>query len=233
MVPLFIAFAARHFCCRAVLFFLASLTPCGAAALVIDTFDEGPFHETNAQSADRVFYQQGSMLGGFRVVRISTDRRTTVVSSTIFTGSSVLEFDTGEGLWNNGLSTGRITLSWRVEEGVDLLGYDAFRFSFSMLTGQGRVHVAVDKSGGSSGDPTVPLWNPGDLLVPFAYVDFGGEDISSGSYFQVSISGVSKDFAFSLDEISIVPEPGVGFLLGAAGWMLQGRRRRSGGTLAG
>ncbi|MES2466914.1 MAG: PEP-CTERM sorting domain-containing protein [Verrucomicrobiota bacterium] len=233
MVPLFIASAARHFCCRAVFFFLASLTPCGAAVLVIDTFDEGPFHETNDQSAPRIFYQHGSMLGGRRLVSISTHRRTTVVSSSIVTGTSALEFDTGNGLWDNGISTGRITLTWSVNEAVELLGYDAFRFSFSMLTGQGRVNVAVDKSGGGSGDTTVPLWNSGELLVPFADVDFGSEDISSGSYFQVSISGVSKDFAFSLDEISIVPEPGVGFLLGAAGWMLQGRRRRSGGTLAG
>ena len=232
MVPLFMASAARHFCCRGVFFFLASLTPGGAAAVVIDTFDEGPFHETTDQSAGLAFYQHGSMLGGLRVVRISTDRRTTVVSSSIVTGSSVLEFDTGEGLWNNGLSTGRITLTWSVDEAVDLLGYDAFRFSFSMLTGQGRVHVGVDDGGGGSGDTTVPLWNPGELLVPFADVDFGSEDISSGSYFQVSISGVSKDFAFSLDEISIVPEPGVGLLLVTAGWMFHGRRRRSGGKLA-
>ncbi len=172
------------------------------------------------------------MLGGRRLVRISTDRRTTVVSSSIVTGSSVLEFDTGEGLWDNGISTGRITLTWSVDEAVDLLGYDAFRFSFSMLTGQGRVQVGVDDGGVWSGSTTIPLWNPGELLVPFADVDFGSEDISSGSYFQVSISGVSKDFAFSLDEISIVPEPGVSFLLGAAGWMLHGRRRRSSGKLA-
>ena len=77
MVPLFMASAARHFCCRGVFFFLASLTPGGAVAVVIDTFDEGPFHETTDQSAGRAFYQHGSMLGGRRLVRISTDRRTT------------------------------------------------------------------------------------------------------------------------------------------------------------
>ena len=92
------------------------------------------------------------------------------------------------------------------------------------MVGQGAVVAFV---GASPGDNIiVPLAGPGLLYYPFSNIATNGgfEDLS---LIQFRFVAKTADFSFSLEEITLVPEPSTVALAGIAAAGLLRRRRRA------
>ncbi len=227
--PVHIKMALRATLLRCLAVAPILMAPGFAASLVIDTFDDGPFSLSHDRSASLLHTQSGGMLGDLRRVWISTDRRQTIVTADLVTGTSVLSFDTGDGpALGSGLGQGSIQIRWNSSPALNLLGSDAFLLSVSNLQGTGRVHVGVNESGGfGSSSSWVPLTAAGDLLIPFEQVDIQGT-LGNVVSMQLIIVGASPDFAVAIDTFQIVPEPSIATMAGFGVFLLATRRRRNG-----
>ena len=124
----------------------AGLCASPARSVAIDSFEDGTFAFSHDQSASRQEQQHGSMLGGARIVSLSTARRMTTLSASVAEGSSRLSFDTGTGPMGP-LGAGTITLTYgsgffdlpQDPLGIDLSGFDRFLIEVLELQGRGEV----------------------------------------------------------------------------------------------
>lgn len=211
---------------RSVLLALLLAQPVAAASIVIDTFDDGVFNLSNDRSSIVTDTQTGGMLGGRRSVGISTERRSTIVTSELAAGTSVLNFDTGDGpLLGSG--EGYIRLRWNSNPAMNLIGYDAFVLRFSSLEGMGQIHVGINETGFGTGSTWIPVSAPGDLKIPIGQVDVANGTLAGVASIQIVISGLSADFGLGLDEVRIIPEPSISalLLLGAVGGITRRTRK--------
>jgi hypothetical protein len=110
------------------------------------------------------------------------------------------------------------------ERPLDLLGYNAFVFEISSLTGKGALQVFVDDPSNSFGPP-VAINGTGGLILPFSQILPGG-GLESLSSIQIRLYPQSQDFAITLDEIAIIPEPGTLSLAAGAVWWITRRPGR-------
>jgi hypothetical protein len=199
--------------------------PAQATSLLIDSFDDGFFAFSHDQSLGLSEQQFGSMLGGDRIVMLSTDRRKTTVSASVLEGSSLLLFDTGTGDSGNLASQGSVVLTYSGVLGLDLSSFDAFELDFPSLQGAGEVAIVLNSGGFGTDSTRVALQTGGTLLYPFAAVN-NGHDFSDVDQISIHVIGLTTDFAVSLDEVRIVPEPSSVVLL--SGLCLLLLRTRSG-----
>ncbi len=99
---------------------------------------------------------------------------------------------------------------------VDLLGYDAFLFDFTSVTGTALLDVQLNNQ---NVDAMIPVTfdSSGQLFYPLSNI--AANDLSSISDIIFRVIPQSDTFSFSLNEVSVVPEPSalVLFLLGGAG----------------
>lgn len=215
---------------------LASFTTACFSAVIIDAFEDGPFSlatdtsigtsETQGNRGRGPEIILTNVLGGTRFVSISTDRRRTTVTATLTEDNSAVTLDTGSGP-AGATSTGSILMKWNAE-GLKLLDYRGILFTFTELTGNGRIHIGVNEHGHGSNSTRLNLTSAGDFFYPLTSVDVPNGSLESASSIQVLIEGATLDFGFTLDSIRVVPEPSTtAFLLISAVALLQQRRDRT------
>lgn len=154
------------------------------------------------------------MLGGSRIVSLSTERRETTLSASVPAGSSQLFFDTGTGL-AGGLSAGRLTLTYGTgffdlaqdPLDVDLSGFDRFLFDVRQLQGEGELIVLVNGHVIGGGSAFIPLTTSGTVVYPFNAVNLQSGDFSDVDNVDFVIRGQTTDFSVAIGGISVVPEP--------------------------
>ncbi|MFN3168988.1 MAG: PEP-CTERM sorting domain-containing protein [Phycisphaeraceae bacterium] len=184
-----------------------------ASALVVDTFDSGPFAITADTSAGTAQTQAGTMLGGERLVHLSTLRSPTIVSASA-PADGTLAFDTGENDGVTSLGSGMISLRYgeysNGEPGgwlnLDLSGYSAFEFDLSNLAGRGEALIHFNTGGWGTSSIRLPLASAGTFRFPFAFVNLGSlaDDVKS---INIRFIGRTKSFALTLDEVRLVAGP--------------------------
>jgi hypothetical protein len=198
----------------------------GASVILIDDFSDGPFSLTTETSMGVSDAQQGNMLGGSRSVRISTSRRITTVSAMVDATSPLLVFNTGDGSMGL-LDQGNIWLQWSTGGALNLQEHSAFVFKIHYLQGTGTIHVGLNEQGYGSNSSRVPLTSSGVIEVPMSSIDLPNGTLADIRRVQIVIAGTSPDFAFSVGEISIIPEPSAFFLVSWGAVLLGMRHRRT------
>jgi len=203
-----------------------ALGNCKAAVLVVDSFDEGPF----AYSIDPGpggDTQSLPVLGGSRLISVSTNRRDTNVTATLLDGSGGVVFDTGDGPAAVNSQQGSLFMRWSgmvISGPVNLLGYDAFVISIPAIQGSGWVRVGVNKQTVGTTDTFLPVSQPGDLIVPFSSVDTGSIGFERVTSIHVVLTGSTPDFGATIAGVTIVPEPHLGALLSVSLLVISRRR---------
>lgn len=206
------------------------LLPCArgsAAPLVLDTFVDGDFSFSTNLSGGPSEQQFGSMLGGDRIVSLSTSRRPTTVTASLDSSLGGLSFDTGTGDSGGLREQGYMILTYGGDRlffppdplGVDLSNYGGFEFEIPSLQGIGEISVVLNSRGFGTSYTRIPLLNAGTFHYPFVEIPFWetiGGNISNVESLHFWFIGLSPDFAFSLDEIRVVPEPTTDVLCGMA-----------------
>lgn len=200
-----------------------------AASLVVDSFTEGEFMlslggDTSANSA------VASPLGARRAVSISN--RLVAPGSTI---TSTLDADVGSlSFYVNGQSTGnsplRLSISYSEGGPFSLLGYDAFEFEFSSLSGTGFLIAEIGSPSATYPSETtnrIALGSPGAVVLPFSDLNFGNNgSIDSFHVIHFVFEAESQEFSFGLDEIRVVPEASTMLLIAFGAGSILLRRRR-------
>jgi hypothetical protein len=183
---------------------LLSVDGSQAGPLLVDSFDDGFFDFSALNSAGSSEQQFGTMLGGDRVVSLSTERLGPPVHGAVQPGASQLDV---EG------PLGRIVLTYGGDFStfpedplnLDATAFNAFEFDVASLTGQGAISVVVNDRAFGSGFKEVPLQTAGKIHYPFAEINGGNfADVDS---VHIWLLGRSSDFAFSLEAVHLVPEP--------------------------
>lgn len=210
----------------AALALLGTASVAHATTLLVDSFDDGPFAFSHDQSAPLSQQQFGSMLGGERVVTLSTDRRPTTVSAAVVQDSSLLTFDTGTGNLGGLDEQGELMLIYGGENKPDrpfashplnlnLSNFDSLDVDIPNVLGVGQVTLILYSGLNQSSSAHVALQSPGTLQFPFSQMNGNGdfEDVDS---VRLNFVGLSSDFAISIDQIRIVPEPITSLLVSTA-----------------
>ncbi len=191
---------------------------CRAAGILIDSFGEGSFSLSadgarNGQSEIKgtiVNYRRvsGSGLGDWRALLVP--------------GSGFLEYDVREIV-----PAGRpfaLYLSYSNSGGgLRLDHHSSFLLDFAMISGSAMLKVSLASFDGSV-EVELPITTAGVLEVSFDNVDLGSVFGFTGLAF--SIVPDASPFSLRLNEISVVPEPGVTMLTFVGGLGALGRRRR-------
>lgn len=93
-----------------------------------------------------------------------------------------------------------------------ILGYSAFEFDLSALTGSGFLIVELGSATDVYGPATnrIALSGPGVVSVPFSELNFGTNGgIDSFSSLHFTFEADTEQFSMTLNEIRVVPEPSV------------------------
>ena len=106
---------------------------------------------------------------------------------------------------------------------LDLVGIDKAVIRISSLVGLGEIKLYFNQS---SDSPVYAIPSAGDLQIPLPHLPPGGAGNPVGS-FTVQINALSSDSAITLDEITLIPEPGSVTLCIAGASLLAVRRRTS------
>jgi hypothetical protein len=200
-----------------------------SASFVVDTFTEGGF-ELSHDGAPATGWLIGSPLGERRSARISTRLLVPggVLESTLAEDSGTLSF-LADGESNLNDSALYLNLSYTEGGPFSLEGYEAFALDFAEVEGSGALIVEL---GGRSvyGPDTlrVPITGAGTILVPFEMLNFrpnAGIDSFLATHF--TFEAGTERFAFVLDEIRVIPEPGSGLCLLVGAALLLLRRQRA------
>jgi hypothetical protein len=127
------------------------------------------------------------------------------------------------------ITTNRLDLRIHYSQGgpFSILGYNAFEFDFSALTGTGALIVELGRGSAIYGPEThrIPLESPGLVSVPFSELNYGaGGSVEQFFAIHFVFEANTDQFSFTLDEIRLVPEPG-SFQLAVLGLIFLSRRR--------
>jgi hypothetical protein len=205
----------------AALFLIVALEQAQATTFVLDTFTTGPFALSESGSfsdSDRI----NSPLGNNRDVRINRGLAApgTTMTTTLDTGSGTVSLNfNGQSLSVNNPLDFRAVYS--IGGPFSLLGSTAFELDFSELSGSGFLITELGGVIASSHGPStsrIALNGPGTVVVPFSELNFspsGSIDDFSSTLFVFEAD--SQAFAFTLDEIRVVPEPSSVLLVGLGG----------------
>ena len=105
---------------------------------------------------------------------------------------------------------------------LNLLGLSHAVIRVTSFTGTGDLLLYLN--GGPEPTP-ITLSGPGDYLLPIPVFTGGAEEIPV-TRLTIDFLGRSADFAVTLDEITLIPEPSCSGLLLAGGLLVTGMRRR-------
>lgn len=193
---------------------------CRAANLTLDTFEEGALNLMLPGGDNREIESIGTLTRRATIRRSSTEEIISTTQNSVFGN---LRFDF-ESLITPVAELNYLQLAYGP---VNLFGVSEFHLTFSNLVGGGELIVRVNDS--STSLPLsllrIPLTSPGTLVYPDTLVNgIGSADATSGVDF--TFIAKTSEFSFELDEIAIVPEPAISFLLFIGSIRLIIRRRR-------
>lgn len=206
--------------CVTVLSFLVPLTP--AATLVIDSFSEG--NVDLAHSGPRSDYAR--FPGTFFDERFLGGPVFSAWSASVKASEGTFTFTTGLRELEPEQRISFILTYSRSEGAFNLLGYEGFALRVKSMTGKGDLFI--DGSDSPENTIRVPFEGPGTLFYSMENITSG---VPLGELFTLTfvITPLSTDFSITLEEISLVPEPGsAGLLLAAGSALVSTRRRRPG-----
>jgi hypothetical protein len=111
-----------------------------------------------------------------------------------------------------------------------LLGYDAFEFDFSSLSGTGFLIAEIGSPSATYPPDTtnrIALGASGVVTLPFSELNYG-DSSTIGSFHSIHFvfEADSQEFSFGLNEIRVVPEPSAWLLIGSGAGALLLRRHR-------
>jgi hypothetical protein len=195
--------------------FVGSHTSAFSASLTLDSFSEGDFL---LQNGGDDFWDSDDT----RINSPFTERRRVyggglgTWSISLEPSSGMLDYSVTEILAGQGTSRFGMTIRYSGTGTVGFLEYDAFQFDFTSVTGTALLQVEVNNQNFDEMIP-VTIDSSGELLYPFSNI--AANDVSSISDIFFRVTPQSDTFSFSLNEVSVVPEPSalVLFLLGGAG----------------
>lgn len=188
-------------------------TPLSAATLVVDSFAQGPF----SLSLSGPVTNNSTIASPF-----GSDRSATISERLAASGATMTStLDDSAGLLSLSID-GQSTLASRPLDlrlqysgggPFSLLGYNAFEFDFSNLSGSG--FLIVELGGGSTavyGPSTnrISLNTSGVTTVPFSALNFGTSgSIASFTSLHFTFEADTEQFSMTLNDIRVVPEPSV------------------------
>jgi hypothetical protein len=197
--------------------------PATGACFVVDTFDDGFFFMQGydpGASADKDMQTGSGMIRGERSTSISSTASLDAIGAfaTVRPGTSVLEFDCGFSMQGE-------QVEFRASYGLDkypdyppmdLTGSTGFEFIVPLLEGVGQVSVTIRNafSGGGNLEFTAPLDESGLLFVPIDPEALDPMIATNVHMVWFTLSGASSDFSVSVAEFRVVPEPGIGAIVG-------------------
>jgi len=200
-----------------------------ASTIVVDSFTEGPYNLSYGSDLNNTS-AVSSPLGSSRFSRIN-DREAiagAVVTSTLDDSLGTLNFAV-DGLSSNAARPLDLRLAYSQGGPFSIVGYSAFEFDFSAVTGAGFLIIELGSATAVYGPTTnrINLGGPGVVTVPFSQLNFGTNgSINSFNSLHFTFEAATEEFSISMNEIRVVPEPSVialvmPFLL----TILLGRRR--------
>jgi hypothetical protein len=211
--------------------FLVGCSGTFGSTLVLDTFTEGEFRLSpeDPKTASLITGPIGTTRDAAISGRLAT--QDTILESTLSTVAGQLSFFV-DGVSRIDPRRLDLCLSYVLGGSYNLLGYNAFEFEFSSLSGVGFIIVELGRASDLYGSevPRVRVDSAGTLTFPFEALAFGtAGSVESFEGLHITFEAESEQFSFTLDEIRIVPEPN---LLGLAMLGVGGRSSRGGAALA-
>lgn len=204
-----------------------------SASLTLDSFSEGDFLLQNGGD-DFVDFDETMITSPLMDNRNVSGWGIGTWNVSLAPSSGVLDYSVTDIIAGQGTSRFGMSIRYSGTGTVGFLGYDAFRFDFTSVTGAALLQVYVNNQNGGAMIP-LTLDSSGPLLYPFSNI--AANDLSSISDIIFRVIPQSDTFSFSLNEVSVVPEPSALFLflLGGAGifWIkrnhvgMQDKKRQS------
>ena len=200
-----------------------------AATLVLDTFQQGAHQlEVGFDSSDSesINSPMGFTVRVTRINRIVPPQ--TTVTSTLSQPSAAVEFRAA-GMGTSINSPLQMRMSY-VEGGpYSLTGYSAFEFDVAVIAGRGNLIAELGSETAVYGPETrrIPINTSGLVTVPFGEVNFGTAGSLESFYaMHFTFEAATEEYALTLSEIRVVPEPANIALLAASSFGLVAMRRR-------
>jgi hypothetical protein len=108
---------------------------------------------------------------------------------------------------------------------LNLLGATHLVLHVTSLTGEGSLRLSTSE-GPYATNPALTILGTGDVLFPLNELLPVDWDPSSIGTLAIRIQPATSNFTIALSGISVIPEPAGTLLLGLAGWVCFGRRKR-------
>lgn len=191
-----------------------------ASVVVLDSFSEGGFAVSNVFDAPLISFGPGGT-----VETRYTFWRGTATSSymTQTSGSGILNLRLslrGDPPVNNPAVFSLMYIN--SSSAIDLIGLSHAIIRVTSFTGTGGLRLYLN--GGPEPTP-ITLSGPGDYLLPIPVFTGEAAEIPV-TRLTIDFLGRSADFAVTLDEITLIPEPSCSGLLLAGGLLVAGMRGR-------
>lgn len=211
---------------------VAIMSLCGqvrAASVILDTFNEGE-HQLAVGVDSSEAEVVNSPFGFTR--RITAINRTvpprSTVTSTLSQPSAAVEFHAvGTGLAIN--SPLEMRIHYLDGGPYSLVGESAFQFDVEVIAGMGNLIIELGSETAIYGPEIkrIPINMSGAITVPFSEINFGtGGSINSFYSMHFTIEAATEEYAMTLNEIRIIPEPANLALVAASALGLLSMRRR-------
>jgi hypothetical protein len=166
-----------------------------ASTVVIDSFTESGF---TVGGFGNPFTSTGDIQSQLVATRVVVARGPGRWTATLNPSDGFLRYEVVTTLESPVGSLLYLTYYPAAGETINLLGQDTFLLTFSGLTGQGDLQFGAGVR--------LPLTASGEVLYPFSYLT-ASLDLSALPALQFEFYPTSADFSFTLNEISVIPEP--------------------------
>jgi len=203
-----------------VVLFVAGVQSSFGASVMLDSFSEGSF----LLQGDGTRTNETSIVSPFVTTRTTDAWGNCTWSVTLPPDSGVLTYVVAEILAGQGGTRFAMGIEYiNTSGGWSFLGYDALVFDFTSVTGEGLLEIFVsDQDFGAMVRRSVAA--PGLLVYPLE--DLAASDLGALSRMSVRVIPQSETFSFSLNEITVVPEPSILMMLLSVAFVFCGRRVR-------
>ena len=191
-----------------------------ASVVVLDSFSERDFAVSNVFDAPLISFEPGGI-----VETRYTSWRGTATSSymTQTSESGILNLRLslrGDPPVNNPAVFSLMYINGN--SAIDLIGLSHAVIRVTSFTGTGGLRLYLN---GGPEPASITLSGPGDYLLPIPVLTGEAAEIPI-TRLTIDFLGRSADFAVTLDEITLIPEPSCSGLLLAGGLLVTGMRRR-------
>lgn len=208
---------------------MACLCPLANAAMsVLDSFVEGEHLLIAGENSST----SAAVSSAFGTKRVTTITRFvplgTTVTSALVQGSGTLQFEAS----GTSIADDRpleMRLHYLDGGPYSLEGYSAFELDVAIIGGTGNLIIELGSETAIYGPEIarIPINSAGTIIVPFSEVNFGPAGSLNSFYaMHFTFEAVTEEYALTLNEIRVVPEPSNAALVAASSLGLVAMRRR-------